>query len=317
MSQEPLPVGISACLLGENVRYDGTHKLDRYLRHTLGQFVRFVPVCPEVECGLPVPREAMRLVGDPQSPRLMTINSKQDLTEQMEHWAERRLQELEKEGLCGFIFKSKSPSSGLYRVKVYTEAGMPGRIGTGIWARRFTERFPLLPVEDDGRLHDPVIRENFITRIFVTQRWQELLQSGPSLGRLIDFHTRHKLLLLAHSVPIYRELGKLLAEGKEKPLDELYAVYEERFFYGLRHHATVKKNVNVLYHILGHFKKDITSDEKQEAVEIIQQYAGGLIPLVVPVTLLNHFVRKYGKEYLADQYYLRPHPTELRLRNHV
>ncbi len=317
MDGESFKVGISACLLGENVRYDGTHKLDRYLRHTLGQFVRFIPVCPEVECGLPVPREAMRLVGDADRPRLLTVNSKQDLTERMESWGQKRLAELEKEELCGFIFKSKSPSSGLYRVKVYTEDGMPGRTGTGLWARMFTDRFPLLPVEEDGRLHDPVIRESFITRLFAAKRWSELVQSGPSLGRLIEFHTRHKLLLLAHSVPVYRELGKLLAEGKSLPPEELYTVYERRFFQGLSHYPSVKKNVNVLYHILGHFKKQITADEKQETVEILQQYASELIPLVVPVTLLNHFVRKYGKEYLAGQYYLKPHPTELRLRNHV
>lgn len=181
-----LKIGISACLLGEPVRYDGGHKLDHFLVETLGRFVSFVPVCPETECGLGVPRETMRLTGDPASPRLMTIHSGQDLTARMESWAARRVKELAGENLCGFIFKSRSPSSGMERVKVYADTGgAPTKTGVGLFAKEFMTRFPLLPVEDEGRLHDPVLRENFITRIFVLKRWRDLMTGNRSRGGLV------------------------------------------------------------------------------------------------------------------------------------
>ena len=213
---QKIRLGISACLLGEPVRFDGGHQWDRFITDTLGQYVEFVPVCPEAECGLGVPREAMRLVGDPEAPRLMTVRTKVDLTDRMVTWARKRVEELEQEDLCGFIFKSKSPSSGMERVKVYHEAaqGAPVTRGVGMFARIFMEHFPLLPVEEEGRLHDPVLRENFIERIFVLQRWRELLAARPNLGDLVAFHTRHKLLILAHSPNHYRELGRLVARGQ-------------------------------------------------------------------------------------------------------
>jgi uncharacterized protein YbgA (DUF1722 family)/uncharacterized protein YbbK (DUF523 family) len=316
---EKIRLGISACLLGESVRYDGGHKLDRFITDTLGQYVEFVPVCPEVECGLGVPREAMRLVGDPEAPRLMTVRTKVDLTERMVAWAQKRVQELEQENLCGFIFKSKSPSSGMERVKVYSDPpqGSPVTRGVGMFARAFMEHFPLLPVEDEGRLHDPVLRENFIERLFVGQRWRELLTARPSLGGLVAFHTRHKLLILSHSTRHYRELGKLVARAKELPLQELYQHYQSQLMEALRLKTTPRKNTNVLHHLMGYFKKDLSPDEKQELLEIIDYYHQGYLPLVVPVTLINHYVRKYRQPYLQEQFYLHPHPVELQLRNHV
>lgn len=209
-----IKLGISTCLLGEKVRYDGGHKLDPFLRDTLGQYVEYVPVCPEVECGMPTPREALRLVGDPANPRLLTVRTGNDYTYQMRSWGTKRLQELEKEDLCGFVFKSKSPSSGMERIKVYSDRGVPTKNGVGIWARMFMERFPLLPVEDDGRLNDPSLRGNFIERIFVFKRWRETVAESRTLGALMEFHTRHKLLIMSHSVQIYRELGQLVAEGE-------------------------------------------------------------------------------------------------------
>jgi len=316
---EKIRLGISACLLGQPVRFDGGHKLDRFITDTLGKYVEFVPVCPEVECGLGAPREAMRLVGDPAAPRLMTVRTKVDLTDRMAAWAEKRVQELEQEDLCGFIFKSKSPSSGMERVRVYSDPpqGSPSTRGVGWFARAFMEHFPLLPVEDEGRLHDPVLRENFIERLFVGRRWRELLAAGAGLGGLVAFHTRHKLLILSHSPGHYRELGKLVARGKELPLPELYQHYEAQLMEALRLKATRKKNTNVLHHLMGYFKKDLSPDEKQELLEIIEYYHQGHLPLVVPVTLINHYVRKYRQSYLQDQFYLRPHPVELQLRNHV
>jgi uncharacterized protein YbgA (DUF1722 family)/uncharacterized protein YbbK (DUF523 family) len=316
---EKIRLGISACLLGQPVRFDGGHKLDRFITDTLGQYVEFVPVCPEVECGLGVPREAMRLVGDPAAPLLMTVRTRVDLTDRMLAWARQRVQELEQENLCGFIFKSKSPSSGMERVKVYSDPpqGAPVTRGVGLFARTFMEHFPLLPVEDEGRLHDPVLRENFIERLFVGQRWRKLLTAGPSLGDLVAFHTRHKLLILSHSPRHYRELGKLVARGPELPLQELYQHYQSQLMEALRLKTTPKKNTNVLYHLMGYFKKDLSPDEKQELLEIIDYYHQGYLPLVVPVTLINHYVRKYHQPYLREQFYLHPHPVELQLRNHV
>lgn len=314
---EKVRLGISSCLLGNNVRWNGGHKLDRFLTSTLGAFVDFIPVCPEAECGLGIPRETLRLVGDPANPRLINTKSKTDRTDQMQTWARKRLKTLEKEDLCGFIFKCDSPSSGMIRVKVYSEKGMPVKKGVGIFARMFMEHFPRLPVEDDGRLHNPAIRENFIEQIFALRRWREILKGRKSIGKLVDFHTCNKLLILSHSQQIYRQMGRLVANGKQMPIGELYYRYESLFVDALKLKTTVKKNINVLTHMLGYFKRRITSDEKQEVLEIIDRYRNGYIPLIVPITLFNHFVRKYDTTYLKQQAYLNPHPIELRLRTYL
>ncbi len=310
-------LGISACLLGEKVRYDGGHKLDIYLRDTLGQFVTWVPVCPEVECGLPVPREAMRLVGDPQAPRLFTRSGKTDHTERMLSWASKRLDALEKEQLCGFVFKSRSPSSGMRDVKIYHESGMPGAKGRGLFAGEFMKRFPLLPVEDEGRLNDGLIRENFIERIFVYRHWQDMAEQQKSVSRLVEFHTVHKLIIMSHSAEKLRDLGKIAASADRKAIEEFYRSYFEILTDALSTKTSVKKHVNVLMHIMGYFKKVLSPDEKQELLEVIGSYHREQVPLIVPVTLLNHYVRKYQEPYLGRQVYLNPHPLELMLRNHV
>jgi len=315
--EEKIKLGISRCLLGENVRYDGGHKLDHYLKETLGMYVDWVGVCPEVEYGLPVPREAMRLVGDAASPRLLTIRTKIDHTDGMKRWADKRLKELEKENLCGFIFKSRSPSSGIRGVKVYGETGVSSKSGAGIFGGAFLKYFPLLPAEDDGRLQDPPLRENFIERIFVYRRWLDFIADDRLLKGLVSFHTDHKLLLMAHSTEHYRELGKLVAVGKRYKRAELLNEYIVQMMDGLKLLATVKKNTNVLMHIMGYFRNDLSGEEKQELIEIINNYHKGLIPLIVPVTLLRHYVNKFDEPYLKRQYYLNPHPVELMLRNHV
>jgi uncharacterized protein YbgA (DUF1722 family)/uncharacterized protein YbbK (DUF523 family) len=312
-----IKLGISTCLLGENVRFDGGHKLDRFLTDTLGQYVEYVPVCPEVECGLPVPRESMHLEGDPDSPRLVTSRTKQDMTEKMVNWAQRRVGELEKEALMGFIFKSDSPSSGMERVRVYNEKGMPVKKGVGMFARVFMEHFPLLPVEDEGRLHDPRLRDNFIERIFALARWREVLVKGMTRGNLVDFHTRHKLLILSHNPKHYQTMGKLVAQAKAIPLRELYGQYQSVLMEALQLKTTPKKNANVLQHMMGYFKDQLSPDEKQELLEIIELYRNEYLPLIVPITLIKHYVRKYDESYLKEQVYLNPHPIELQLRNHV
>jgi len=321
MTDQPLPdkirLGVSACLLGQPVRYDGGHKWDRFLTDTLGRYVDFVPVCPEVECGLPVPREAMRLVGDPRAPRLVTIHTGRDLTDQMLTWARRRVEELAGADLQGFIFKSGSPSSGMERVRVYRESGQPGKTGVGLFARAFMDRFPLLPVEDEGRLHDPKLRETFIEAVFTVKRWRDTLAQPLSWKRLSDFHARHKLLLLSHSPEHYRALGKVAAHRPGTDLQAAYDAYQTLLLEALRRKTTPKKHANVLMHMLGYFKADLSADEKQEVLELIEAHRQGVLPLIVPVTLISHFVRKYRQPYLHDQYYLHPHPLELQLRNHV
>lgn len=311
-----IKVGISTCLLGENVRYDGGHQWDRYLTDTLGKYFTWVPVCPEVECGLSIPREAMRLVGDPASPRLLTIRTRIDHTPGMQTWAERRLEGLAREDLCGFIFKSKSPSSGMAAVKVYREDGMPVKKGVGIFASAFMKRFPLLPVEEDGRLHDPLLRENFIERIFVYRRWQDRISAGGTQRDLVAFHTEHKLLILSHSPKHLTVLGRLVAAPGDLSLAERRDAYIRLLMEGLRLIATVKKQTNVLQHMAGYFKNKLGLDEKRELLEVIEQYHRGLLPLIVPVILMQHYVRLHREPYLERQIYLHPHPLELMLRNH-
>jgi uncharacterized protein YbgA (DUF1722 family)/uncharacterized protein YbbK (DUF523 family) len=315
--ERKIKLGISTCLLGENVRFDGGHKLDRFLTDTLGQYVEYVPVCPEVECGLPVPRESMHLEGDPDAPRLVTSRTKQDMTEKMVNWARRRVNELEKEGLMGFIFKSDSPSSGMERVRVYNEKGMPAKKGVGMFARAFMEHFPLLPVEEEGRLHDPKLRDNFIERIFALARWRDVLAKGMTRGNLVDFHTRHKLLILSHNPQNYQTMGQLVAQAKAIPLKKLYEQYQSVLMEALQLKTTPKKNANVLQHMMGYFKDQLSPDEKQELLEIIELYRNEYLPLIVPITLIKHYVRKYDESYLREQVYLNPHPIELQLRNHV
>ncbi len=313
---DKIRLGISACLLGQNVRYDGGHKLERFLRDTLGRFVELTPVCPEAECGLGVPREPMRLVGDPERPRLVTTRTKVDHTARMRRWAATRCRELEKQDLCGFIFKSRSPSCGVQQVRIHTGAGTPSRRGTGLFASAFMDRFPMLPAEDDGRLHDVRLRENFIERIFVFRRWRDAVAAARR-GALVAFHTRHKLLLMSHSEKHTRALGKLVARIKDVPRAEFRDRYLAAMTEAMRLLATPAKHANVLQHVMGYVRRQVSADEKQELLGVIRAYRAGHVPLIVPITLLNHYVQKYEQPYLSEQWYLAPHPLELQLRNHA
>lgn len=314
---EKIKIGISSCLLGNNVRWNGGHQRDRYLTDTLGQYVEWVPVCPEVEVGLGIPRETLRLVGDPEKPRLVTTKTGVDHTAGMKKWARQRLGKLAKENLCGFIFKSDSPSSGMVRVKVYSEKGMPQKKGVGIFARAFMDRFPLIPVEEDGRLRNPSIRENFIDQVFTLKRWRETRRRRSCVGNVVDFHSRNKLVLMAHSPKHMKQMGALAARGKKMGCSMLYGSYEKLLLDALRLKSTVKKNYNVLQHVMGYFRKQLTPDEKQELLEVMGHYKQSLVPLVVPLTLFRHYVRKYDQPYLREQTWLNPHPVDLKLHNHV
>jgi uncharacterized protein YbgA (DUF1722 family)/uncharacterized protein YbbK (DUF523 family) len=317
MTTSPLRLGISRCLLGDEVRFDGGHKKDSFLTDVFGRYVEWVPVCPEVEAGLGTPREAMRLVGDTQGPRLMTIKSGTDHTRALETMTTNRLAELKNLDLSGYVFKKGSPSCGIERVRIYNEHGMPNRNGVGLFARAFIEQFPLIPVEEEGRLCEPTLRENFIERVFCYRRWQDLVQSGVTRQALVQFHTIHKYLLLAHSPQQNEVLGRLVGQAHQHHPKELAYRYGELFMNALAVKATVRKHVNVLQHILGYFKERLGAREKAELLVVIGDYHQGLTPLIVPLTLIKHYVQTYEVDYIRDQVYLNPHPKELMLRNHV
>jgi uncharacterized protein YbgA (DUF1722 family)/uncharacterized protein YbbK (DUF523 family) len=317
MTTAPLRLGISRCLLGEEVRFDGGHKRDNFLTELLARYVEWVPVCPEVEAGLGIPREAMRLVGHPQNPRLVTIKSGMDHTRALETMTTNRIDELKELDLSGYVFKKGSPSCGIERVRIYNEHGVDSRNGVGLFARAFIEQFPLIPVEEEGRLCDLTLRENFIERVFCYRRWQDLVQSGVTRRSLVQFHTIHKYVLLAHSPQQYEVLGRLVGQAHQHRPKELTYRYGELFMKVLAMKATVRKHVNVLQHILGYFKKRLGAHEKAELLGVIGDYHHGLTPRVVPLTLIRHYTRIFDVRYIREQVYLNPHPKELILRNHV
>jgi uncharacterized protein YbgA (DUF1722 family)/uncharacterized protein YbbK (DUF523 family) len=317
----PIRIGISACLLGSEVRYDGGHKRDPFLTGELGRFVTWVTVCPEVEVGMGVPRESVRLVGPPgQPPRMLGQRTGTDWTTRMNAMARKRANALAGAHLSGFVLKSRSPSCGMERVKLYPSdepKARPERTGTGLFASALRHRQPNLPVEEEGRLADPVLRENFIERVFAYHRLQGLWRSPWSMRHLVAFHTAHKMSLLAHSTEGYRALGKLVADGKHLPRQELRERYEETFMATLKRPATRGRHANVHMHMLGHLRKRLDEQDKHELLGQIEDYRLGTVPLVVPITLLRHHARRLNVAYLLGQAYLDPHPKELMLRNRV
>jgi uncharacterized protein YbgA (DUF1722 family)/uncharacterized protein YbbK (DUF523 family) len=310
-------IGVSSCLLGQSVRYDGGHKRDDFVAGPLAAFVTFVPVCPEVELGMGIPRPPIRLVRAGGEVRLVEPRTGADHTAAMRRWAEARIAELEAEDLCGYVLKKDSPSCGMERVKVYRAQGPGARDGTGLFAEALMRRLPLLPVEEEGRLRDPGLRENFVERVFAYRRLRDLFAGRWALADLVRFHTAEKYLLLAHQPSGYQALGRLVARAKHVPRRELAASYAEAYMRALRVPATRGKNANALTHMAGYFKDRLDAGDKAELHQAIADYRRGLVPLVVPVTLLRHHVRRIGEPYLAGQVYLEPHPKELMLRNHV
>ncbi len=309
-------LGISSCLLGQKVRYDGGDKQDRFLTETFGQFVEWIAVCPEVEVGMGVPRESVRLVGMMDETKLIAERSGKDWTVAMRQFAAVRTQDLAALKLSGYVFKQNSPSCGIERVRVYNSKNQPSRRGRGLFAAAVMARFPLMPVEEEGRLNDPILRETFIERVFAYHRWQKALAEAKSAGALVEFHTRHKYLLLAHSERHYRRLGRLVADMKKSVLRSTYEEYGGLFMEAMAIEASAKKHVNVLNHLMGYFSDRLTVGERRELIELIHDYHTQLVPLIVPITLIQHYVKKYQVDYLNQQVYLAPHPKELMLRNH-
>lgn len=331
----PIRLGVSACLLGQPVRFDATHKYAPWIAQELGRHVELLPVCPEAEAGFGTPREAMRLTGDPEHPRLVTVHTGRDMTRAMREYCAKRVEELAAEDLCGFIFKSKSPSSGMARVKVYPETGgSPILAGTGIFAKAFMRRFPLLPVEEDARLDEPHLRENFIERIVVLRAWRGALlccgqgaacaqspasQKATAASRqpaeaLSAFHARHKLTLMAHSPAHLKSMGSLIAAARQTPPAELAAHYGKLLLEALDKPATPGRHANVLSHMAGYFRGLISPEARRELDGAIREYRQGLTPRIVPMTLIRHHVHSLGHPYLASQSYMHQHPLELALR---
>jgi uncharacterized protein YbgA (DUF1722 family)/uncharacterized protein YbbK (DUF523 family) len=316
--KEEIRIGISSCLLGNAVRYDGGHEEDALVTGALSHLMTFVPVCPEVEVGMSVPRPPIRLVRLRGEVRLVDPKHGVDHTDAMRAWSERRVRELERLDLSGYLLKKNSPSCGMERVKVHSSRGPGKREGVGIFAEELMRRMPLLPVEEEGRLDDPALRESFIERVFAYRRLRALFgRSRWTVGDLVRFHSAEKLLLLAHEPRAYQALGRLVAGAKRRPRAEVESGYGEGFMRALRVPATKGKSCNVLQHVAGYFKDRLAADEKKELQETIAGYRAGLVPLVVPMTLLRHHLRKHGAAYLEGQTYLEPHPKELMLRNHV
>jgi len=313
----PLRVGVSSCLLGESVRFDGGHKRSRFATDQLGPFVEWVPVCPELESGMGVPRPAMRLVRDGERVRMVEIKSRLDHTRRMERFAAKRVRALRALDLDGYLLKKDSPSCGMTRVKIYGAHGMATRDGQGLFARELMDSCPHLPVEDEGRLNDPRLRENWIERLFAYRRLRDLFASRWSRSGVVAFHTAHKLQLMAHSTADYRELGRLVAAIKDLPRSELRERYQEGFMRALSRLATPGRNANTLQHAAGHLKRRLDPASRAELALLIHDYRKGLVPLVVAVTLLRHHARRLEIGYLNGQTFLEPHPRELMLRNHV
>ena len=315
MNANPIRIGISRCLLGDYVRYDGGHKRDRFLTEVFGRYVEWIPICPEVEAGLGTPREAMRLVGHTTAPRLMTITTARDMTKPVTMLTERKLELLETGDLSGYVFKRDSPSCGIERVRIFNRQGKPRRNGIGVFARAFMERFPLVPIEDEGRLCDPVLRDNFIERVFCYHRWRTLTRGPLTCNDVVAFHAAHKVLLLAHDRQSTEQLGHLVARADRHRPGNLVERYGVLFMKALAVPATRRKHANVLQHAIENMKDRLAPRERTESARVLEDYRRGLVPLIVPITLVKQYVARYRVDYLRDQIYLNPHPKEMKLRN--
>ncbi|MCG3724885.1 YbgA family protein [Vibrio cincinnatiensis] len=307
-------VGISACVLGERVRFDAGHKVSHFVTQELTPFFDFVPVCPEVGMGLPVPRPTIRLVEDDQRIALVeTKDASRDHTEALLQYTHQKIDHFQSQSLCGYIVCAKSPTCGMERVKVYREHGAE-KNGVGLYTEQLMQRMPWLPVEEDGRLHDPILRENFITRVFCLHDFYHCLENGPTAGKVVEFHSRYKLTLMAHHPLSYQRLGQLVAKVAQYEVETFIQEYRLGLMQALTFRASRKNQTNVLMHIQGYFKRSLTSSQKAELAQVINEYRQGVLPLLAPLTLIKHYLSMYPDAYLGQQRYLNPHPQELKLR---
>ena len=312
-SLQKIRIGISSCLMGEKVRFDSGHKRNAYINGILSNFFEFTAFCPEVEIGLSIPREPIRLVTLNDKVHCVgTRNPDLDVTEDLYRSADE--QQFWHQQLCGYILKKGSPSCGMERVRLY-KGDIPDRIGVGLYAERLMQNFPDLPVEEEGRLEDPVLRENFIQRVYIYSRWHNLMAQAVSMKNLTLFHAQHKYIYMSHDQSMARQLGSWLAENNKSDLTMLTRQYLSKMMTLLKHPATRKNHVNTLQHIQGYLKNHLDADDRAELTTNISQYREGLLPLIVPITLLRHHFRHHPNHYISDSYYMQPHPAELMLLN--
>lgn len=312
-----IPVGVSQCLLGDPVRFDGGHKRNSYLTETLSHFLEFHGVCPEVAIGLGVPRAPIRLIVSDQQIRVRGVNDPSlDVTDALASQADTAVSAMP--DMCGYIFMQNSPSCGVFGLKRYdTQGKQKDKKGRGAYAARLMQLMPLLPVEEAGRLSDAGLRDNFIARVFAFADWKKSVAAAPSAKALVNFYSRYKYQVMAHHVPGYFEIGRLLANLTGRDIEQICAEFIQRFMHALSHHASRKGNTNAMMHLRGYLKKTLNREEQMELSRIIESYRDGVVPLVVPMTLLKHHLLKIDNPYLKQQTYWAPYPEELGLRNFV
>lgn len=311
-----ITLGISSCLLGQKVRYNGGHKRSSFCMNTLDKLFYFEPVCPEVAIGLGIPREPIRLVGDLKHVRVLgTDNPELDVTKELEDYGRQKGEELTH--ISGYILMQKSPSCGMERVKVYHKNGNPLVSAPGVYARTLMETNPLLPVEEEGRLHDPVLCENFFTRVYAYHRWYQTVLNNPSYKAIGEFHVAYKYQIMAHDPQSYTTLGQLIAKGSKYPLGEMLEEYFSGLMICLKKKATRKSHTNTMLHVMGYVKKSMNGTERKQLLKLIEQYRQDIIPLVAPMSMLRHLIESHGSDYIKKQAYLEPHPDMLGLRNNI
>ena len=310
-----ISVGISACVLGQNVRFDGGHKQNRFVVDELSRYFNFKPVCPEVGIGMTIPRRAIRLLQLPSGDERL-VDSKEneiDFTVQMKEFADQQIAHFD--DLRGYVVCAKSPTCGMERVKLHIDNGntVPGG-SVGVYTRELMAKMPWLPVEEDGRLQDPVLRENFVFRVFSLNDFYLSLGEARSYDAFVKFHSRYKLVLMAHSPTAYKKMGQMVASIKEWDVDSFYYEYRQQFMDAIKNRASRKNKTNVLMHLQGYFKRSLTKDQKQELAALIMSYREGNQPILAPLALINHYLKEYPDPYLQLQTFLNPYPEELKLR---
>ncbi|SCA56560.1 conserved hypothetical protein [Candidatus Terasakiella magnetica] len=314
---QKLNIGVSACLMGQEVRFNGGHCQNHFLRTTVAEYASFFPTCPEVAIGMGIPRETVRLEYDEnENVRMRAPKSGEDYTETMNAYAKDWSDQLDQLDLDGFVFTKNSPSCGVFRVKIYKNDQPAERRGTGLFAKAIMDKFPELPVEEDGRLSDPVLRESFITRIFAFRRVKDLFFENWTRKDVIEFHSREKYLLMAHCPKTYRELGRVVGNMATYTREEFHMIYLKTFMTGINNKASKGRHHNALTHMAGYLKNHLSKEGRQELANTIDSYRQGFIPLSVPMTLISHMLRRFNENYLLQQTYLSPHPHEMALRNH-
>lgn len=312
-----IKLAISSCLVGNKVRYDGGHKRSKYCLDIMGDWFEFQPICPEMGVGMPTPRPPIHLVASDNGIRVKMVGDHSvDHTDALKKYAHTQLSSIN--DISGYVVIRNSPSCGMERVKVYHSNGNPSnQSSSGVYIAEIMRLRPELPVEEEGRLSDPKLRENFISRVFAYHEWQNMVLKSPSFNKLITFHSRYKYMIMAHSYQSYKDLGRLVANDGSKTIETLITEYEELLMRSLKKIASSKSHTNVLYHILGYLKRDISTDAKQELIKVIEQYRQGIVTLIVPITLINHYINQFGSAYINNQAYLNPYPIELGLRNYI